>query len=870
MFSNSNNRFSQSQILRRSKSSIVLMLSLLCAVFVYGQPNWRAMGSNKAATFYEVQQDFNQYWASKKVEKGIGYKVFKRWENYMAPRVYPSGNMLLPSTNYANFLAWKQNNPVSSRSPSGNWTALGPLTKPTGYDAGVGRVDFVRFDPMNTNILYVGTPDGGLWKSNNGGDFWTTNTDYLSVIGCADLAIDPTNTQTMYLATGNWQDDRRSIGVLKSTDGGDTWNTTSLSWTALDNHKIRKILMHPSNPSIMMVVTDDGVFRTTDAWATNTKTYCCSDLYDMEFKPGNPNIVYAAGTEFFLSSDNGVSWNQIVNGLPDAADVSRMVLGVTASNNSYVYALAGDQDGGFLGLYLSKDSGISFSTQSTTPNILNSSKDASGTGGQATHDLAIAVSPVNKDLVTIGGINQWRSTDGGAQWTLLSYWLGNDTNYPGQGDGPPDYVHADIQSIEYLPGSSTTMFATCDGGISKSTNNGLNWKDISHNLSIAQQTGVALSASDPAIMATGLQDIGTLKANVGAWSVINGGDGEDAFIDRSSNLVIVSSNPNGAHAISTDGGANHDDITGLPSDAQWFSPISQDPVNIDLVYAGGRPALWSTLQLFSVGATCDWTELGTPPGTDNILQFVVAPSNSNIIYAIKVDAISVSTNAGVSWAEKTGTLPLGDAALTDLAVSDTDPNKVWVTFSGYSNGDKVFKTTNGGDTWTNISAGLPNLPINSIVSVNGSTIDAVYIGADIGIYYIDNGLANFVPFNTNLPNVAVTDLEIYYPASRLRASTYGRGTWESDLYSAGVGTQVIGDEKAIRLIPNPAHELLQVIGVNTEHTTIRVMDMFGRFLVEQQLNGSDQIKVTDLPNGIYFIEILSDNQPLVTKRFVKA
>ena len=773
---------------RLSKANLAIMLCMLCAVFAFGQANWRAMGNNKSTTFYQVQQDFNQYWQGKPPVKGKGYKVFKRWENYMTPRVYPSGNMLLPSTNYANFMQWKQQNVTSSNVALGNWTAVGPLSKPSGYDAGVGRVDFVRFDPTNSNIMYVGTPDGGLWKSNNGGTFWSTNTDFLPIIGCADLAIDPTNTQVMYLATGNWEGDRRSIGVLKSTDGGSTWNTTSLSWTALDNYKIRKLLMDPTDPSIMMAATDGGIFRTTDGWATNTLSSDVVDFKDMEFKPGDPNTVYAAGIEFWVSTDNGLNWAQITDGLPDPADVSRIALGVTVADDAYVYVLAGDAAGGFKGLYRSTDSGISFVLQSSTPNLLNASKDGTGTGGQASHDMAIAVSPVDADLVTIGGINQWQSSDGGVQWNLVSYWLGGDDNYPGQGDGPPDYVHADIQSIEYLPGSSTTMFTTCDGGISKSTNNGLNWTDISHNLGIAQQTGVALSATDPGIMVTGLQDIGSLKADAGAWSVINGGDGEDAFIDRSNNLVIVSSNPLGSHAISFDGGINKSDITGLPSGAQWFSPISQDPTNLDLVYAGGRTALWSTLELYSVGASCDWTELGTPPGNGNIIQFVVAPSNNNIIYAIKMDAFSISTDAGNSWENRSGTLPVGDIALTDLSVSDTDPGKVWVTFSGYSAGDKVFTTTDGGLNWTNISAGLPNLPINSIVYVNGTVLDAVYIGADIGIYYQDNVLATFVPFNSGLPNVAVTDLEIYYPTQKLRASTYGRGTWESDFYEAQLVT----------------------------------------------------------------------------------
>ncbi|MEK7257519.1 MAG: hypothetical protein AAB316_22380, partial [Bacteroidota bacterium] len=738
---------------------MVLFLSL--PAFSQKKVNWRERGDNKNATFYEVQQDFYEYWQAKTPQKGQGYKVFKRWENYMIPRVYPSGDMSLPSMAYENFMQWQNDLPENYNSslPPNDWTPLGPLTVPTGYDAATGRIDFVRFDPTNSNTLYVGAPDGGLWKSINGGTTWTTNTDFLSIIGCSDVVIDPTNTQIMYLATGNWEADRHSIGVLKSTDGGATWNTTSLTWTVADDYEIRKLLMHPSNPLIMMVATDGGIFRTTDGWATNSYVQCCTNFYDLEFKPGDPNIVYAAGQEFWKSIDNGATWTQVTTGLPAAASVSRMVLGVTAADASYVYAIAGNTTHGYLGTYRSTDSGTMFSLQSSTPNILGYEKvNPGGNSGQAGHDLAIAVSPANANLVNIGGINAWQSTDGGVTWTCVAYWLGADPDYPGEGQGPPDYVHADVQDIQYLPGSSTTLFATADGGIYKSVNNGGNWTKLSSNLSVAQQTGVALSASSPTIIVCGEQDIGNLKLNGSTWSRIGGGDGEDAFIHRNDNNIIVSSDPFGSHEISFNGGSVRTPILGLPTgqgNAQWFSPISQDPVTASTVYAGGRVALYRKTDLFTNNDGV-WETLGTPPGTGNILRFAVAPSNPSVIYAIKQDAVSKSTNAGTSWTDITSTLPVGSAMLFNIAVSSANADIVWVTFSGYSAGNKVFKTTNGGTSWANLSTGLPNIPINTIVSVNGSSNDAAYLGADLGIYYIDNSAGSWALFNTGLPNVAVT------------------------------------------------------------------------------------------------------------------
>ena len=150
-----------------------------------------------------------------------------------------------------------------------------------------------------------------------------------------------------------------------------------------------------------------------------------------------------------------------------------------------------------MGTYRSSDGGTTFSTQSTTPNILSSDAAATGTSGQAGHDLAIAVSPANANLLTIGGISQWRSTDGGVTWTILTYWYGTDPLNAGGTPGIAPYLHADVQYIEYLPGSSTTLFSSCDGGISRSTDHGVSWTYIANNLRIAQQTDVALSSMMP-------------------------------------------------------------------------------------------------------------------------------------------------------------------------------------------------------------------------------------------------------------------------------------------------------------------------------------------------------------------------------------
>jgi len=246
--------------------------------------NWTKMNNNQDATFYQIQEDFYNYWSGKTPERGKGYKPFKRWEDYMAPRVYPTGDITLPTTTYDNYMTWllrRSNNSERSFSSTSslvtsNWTQLGPIGPADGplpyTGTGAGRVNFLRFDPNNSNIMYVGAPDGGLWKSTDGGSSWTTNTDFLTIIGCSDLAIDPTNSQIMYLATGDLEGNRNSIGILKSTDGGNTWNTTSLVIDAANGWKLSKLLIDPNNPSRMIVASNVGAWITTDGWNTNTFT----------------------------------------------------------------------------------------------------------------------------------------------------------------------------------------------------------------------------------------------------------------------------------------------------------------------------------------------------------------------------------------------------------------------------------------------------------------------------------------------------------------------------------------------------------------------------------------------------------------------
>ncbi|MFC0605496.1 hypothetical protein [Winogradskyella pulchriflava] len=845
------------------KTTTLLLLLLFCIGFGQSQQDvdWTKMSNNKGATFYEVQNNFNDYWRNKTVERGKGYKPFKRWESYMESRVYPSGDMSLPSQTYSNFLKWgRANFTLAQRSKAAvsNWKPLGPIgaaSGPSPYTTtGAGRVNFLRFDPNDSSIMYLGTPDGGLWKSTNSGSTWTTNTDFLSVIGCSSLAIDPTNTSTMYLVTGDIEGNTNSIGILKSTDGGITWNTTSLAFPVSNLWSLNKLLMDPNNPQRMIVSSNVGVWYTTDGWATNSYSDVGSALKDMEFKPGDANTIYASGTKLYRSTDFGSTWTQVTNGIPTTG-VSRIALAVTPGNSSYVYALIGkSSDQSYMGTYRSTNSGVSFTTMSTSPNLLGYAEDGSDSGGQAFYDLSIVASPSNANNITVGGVNHWRSFDGGATWENTSVWDSGE-------------IHADVHELVYQPGSSTTMYSCNDGGIFISTDNGNQWTDISGDLAIGQVVKLGLSANNANRIVAGEQDNGTIlnTSALNDWYAINGGDGGECFIDYTNNDIIYVQYVEGKYSRVEYPGPTKTDIqTGLPPNIDFYSPFKMDPVNHLKIYSGGTPTLYA-----STNQGDNWSALGTSSGTGSIKDFVVAPSDPTVIYTIQHDAISKSTNSGTSFTDITGSLPTWAASLSSVTVSNIDANKVWVTFSGYSSTDKVFKSLDGGATWTNISAGLPNLPMNTLVFRNGGNADEIYVGADVGVYIINNNISEWQPYLTNLPNVTVRDLEIYYPTNKLRAGTYGRGVWETDLNTETLGVDNVSIDSSVNVFVDN-NDNLQIKSSLHLISNVEIYDILGKKVFEKENINSLVLNQQSITKSqrILFVKTSLSNGLTVTNKIV--
>ena len=745
-------------------------------------------------------------------EEAGGYNIFKRWEYYWAARVNPDGTFPKANATIDAFKAYTESKNLKSKGAtppsvlSGNWTSQGPNSTPGGY-AGIGRINSIGFDPGNPNIIYAGAAGGGLWKSTNGGTSWVTTTDALATLGVSGIAVVPSTPNTMFIATGDGDGgDNYSVGVLKSTDGGSTWNTTGYSVGSSTQRLIRRILIDPNDENTMLIATNNGIYRTIDGSLTWTQVVV-GNFYDIEANPNAAtNIFYACTTNgLYKSSDNGATWSNVQT----IAGSNRIALGVSAANSAVVYALSSkSSDSGFNGLYKSTDNGATYGLQSTTPNILGYDQAGGDTGGQGWYDLVIAIDPANENIVYTGGVTNWKSTDGGATWALNSFWYSIS--------GVPA-VHADKHAFEWNNG---TLYQGTDGGLYKTTNGGPNWSSISGNMVISQMYRLGLSKTDTKAIC-GLQDNGTkLRSTAGVWSDHIGGDGFEAAIDPVNSNTMYGEVYYGAIQRTTNNGGSWSDITsGLSGNAAWITPFVIDPLVNTTLYIGYSKVFKTTNQ------GTNWSAISPDFGIGTLGYVNVAPSNTNYIYAGNSGSLRRTIDGGTNWT--TMTVPGGGTNM--IAISPLDPNILWAVRQNYSAGLKVYKSINGGATWTNISGTLPNIPANAIVYAP-CTQDGLYIGMDVGIYYRDNTLGDWVLFNSGLPNAEIFELEIDVPESAIYAATYGRGLWKSDLYDSA---PLIGF----------------TIGTATGPTTCLGMD------------GTIVLNFTNVPNGSYTISYKKNGSP---------
>ena len=743
-----------------------LFISLLIIHSGFAQPNPLRPQLTDLSNFHTIQQEVNNFYIENPTAKG--FNQWKRKEWFLEPRLYPSGKM-----ENLTLKTWKEydrylKSQSSSRSTHGSWGFLGPTSNATG----LGRINAIAFHPSDADIMYIGSANGGVWKTINGGDTWSNITPNIPLLSIADIKLSPSNANVIYILTGDGdprpgesnihtQTEVSSIGILRSPDAGATWYPTGFTYDHPSAIIPTKLLIHPSNVNIQYVVSENGIHRTTDNWENNTNDFSSSVIYDIEFKPDNANIMYASGDNEILKSTNGGDdWSTVTDVDFSFGSASRIELAIAPSNAAYVYALVANW-GGYIEFLRSNNQGSNntWASQNTTASTL---------GQFADYCIALAVDP--SDHTDVFGGMQWinRSLDEGVTWTSIV-----------------DIVHADIHDVAYRNGA---LWVCCDGGLYKSTDEGNNWTDVTNGMAITEIYRIAGTPLNNNLYFTGCQDNGTMRrnGNTTAFDVAFGNDGMTPMINYENSNTVYVSWQNGSFARSTTGGGNGSFTTlTIPGgNGNWISPSIMDPVNPDTIFVGTS----SVYRSYDTGT--NWQNIGNPLGSNLTNCLAQGTSNRNRMYASSAQFIARSDNVYAGPGITTWT-PIGaevpNLFITGIAVDPTNSSRAFVSLSGYSDGEKVYRTTDAGVNWDNISGSLPNVPVNCIVfDENGSAGDALYIGTDIGVFYRDNDFDDWIYFSNSLTPVNISDLYINDADNTVVAGTYGRGLWRSSKYDGCV------------------------------------------------------------------------------------
>ncbi|MCC5916627.1 MAG: hypothetical protein JJU02_04795, partial [Cryomorphaceae bacterium] len=367
--------------------AVAASLLIVFTFTTHGQ-SWVEMMDDPQYTVEEVREAYEKQWGHHPYVRGEGHKQFERWAHFMERRLGPNGERPDPT------IAWQEMKKIKQKSAmrrgqnfQGNWQSLGPaewVNHTSGYNPGLGRVNWVKVDILSPQTIYITTPSGGVWKTSNSGTDWENLTDHLPVIGATGLAINPENNQSLLLGTGDgYGASTYSIGLLRSYDGGHSWDTTGLQFFVNQFIRISDVYYAPNDTNIIMVAASNGVYRSSDHGDSWTQVISSGNFRSLAYHPLNPDVIYAASNQFYKSEDGGLTFRQISNGLPGSNGTSRVALGVTPADSNRIYALvASSQTQGLRGFYRSDDAGESWVLKLDTPNILASDVNGFNERGQ--------------------------------------------------------------------------------------------------------------------------------------------------------------------------------------------------------------------------------------------------------------------------------------------------------------------------------------------------------------------------------------------------------------------------------------------------------------------------------------------------------
>jgi photosystem II stability/assembly factor-like uncharacterized protein len=834
------------------KNYYLLFTFLLSVSFGFSQ-DYRQMISEGTYSVQDIQVAAEAHFAQVGTERGKGYKPYKRWE-YQALR-HMDENGMLPSpdfyyTELENYNSYLNENSSSSRTTVGAWEQLGPQSwnATSGWNPGVGRITSVAVEAANPDHIIAGANTGGVWRSIDGGLNWVVLTDNLSNLNVSSLTMHPTINTTYY-----WGSTSGTIFI--SVDSGATWNVLADT----GNGNVNKILIDPTNTNKMYCsVQGGGIYKSTDAGVNWVKIVSnVTTGYDVEFKPGDTNIVYATGTAFYVSVNGGTAF------VPSGGfSGGPKMIGVSAANPEVIYVLE-SSGGAFGALYKSVNFSPFTEINHAGKNYFGYSSDPEDPNdagvGQAPRDMDIAVNPLDANDVHIAGVNSWRSTNGGINFSITSQWTPGSAN--GQNIG---YCHADIDILEFVgnPTDGYKLYVGSDGGLyvaeNPTTVNNAYYKDLTAGMGIRQFYKIGISQTDPVVVTGGSQDNGSSVMDVnGDWTDWIGADGMEGFVDKNDPNIIYGTSQNGALYRSLDGGLN---ITGIGTpenkSGNWVTPFEQDPIDQNVIYSGYDEVYKST------NGGNSWTSISQSFG-GNLNHLKIAPSNSNVQFAARGSQLYKTSFAGIipNWNSVTGF----SGSINSIAIHPTNSNKVAIATTG---NQKVYVTSNGGTSWTSYKFNLPNFSAQALAwHDNGE--NGLYLGMDYGVYYIDDTFTEWQTFSNGLPNVYISELEINTANNKIYAGTYGRGLWSSDVFDATLSVDEFALE-SFQVYPNPAKNEVSLKWDKSDLVSVRIFDALGKlmyFTKNINISESKQIDVSNYASGLYFIRINNLNG-FVTKKLI--
>jgi photosystem II stability/assembly factor-like uncharacterized protein len=749
-----------------------------------------------------------------------------------------------------------------------------------------GRISAVAMTDGIPYTIYAGAASGGIFRSLTAGETWEPVFDDALSLSIGDIAVAPSNQAVVWVGTGEANAGGGSMsydgfGVYKSENAGDSWQHLGLENTG----SIGRLAVHPTDPQTCFVAAmgrlfsnnpDRGVFRTTDGGLTWDKVLFVNDsvgAIDIVMHPVHPDTLYACmwervrrpdyrnyggpGCGIYRSYDGGDNWTLLTIGLPAASSsVGRIGIDISASDPNILYAIYADDIGYFDGVYKTTNGGNSW-IRTNDNDLANMYSSYGWWFGR------ISIDPADPDIAYAIGFDLYKTTNGGNSWPMIS-----------------STVHVDQHDLAISPIDHNLVVLGNDGGIYISFDGGSAWTFV-NNLPITQFYTCEIDEQQPQRLYGGTQDNGTnrtLTGDADDWQSIYWGDGFHVLVDPTDNDYVYAEYQYGNFARSTNGGTYFTEaMSGISGSDRmnWNTPFAFDPNNPQILYYGANRLYKTTnraisWQAISPDLTNSIPGSGVVYGT--ITTIAAAPSNSQYIYVGTDDGnVWKTENGGSSW--NNISLGLPERWITRVAIDPYDEQVVYVTLSGYrydSYQPHVFRSTDAGESWTDVSGNLPEAPANDLI-IDPALDSTLYLATDFGVF-ITRDLGEFWSMlGDNLPNVPVVDLDFHQPTRTLIAATYGRS-----MYSFNVDQLVFIDdltvrEQELKIFPNPVAQVLNLQIDLKQDTQYSILDSGGKVITGGTLNknsSAQRIDVSGLRPGNYFLRINNENNTL-TGKFIK-